>query len=91
MVRFHMRDDTCIIGVGTLYTDDIFSNGNYIIGCGASVWQPGSAPVRVLGVSGNLTGFDSRSANFQWWSKNDGDYANFSVTKVIGINRKENA
>lgn len=88
MVRFHMRDDSCIIGVGTLYTNDIFSNGNYIVGCAATVWQPGTHPVRVLSVSGNLTGFDSRSACFQWWVNNDGGYSDFKVQKVVGIGRK---
>lgn len=88
IVRFHMRDDTCIVGVGTLYTDDIFSNGDYIVGCGASVWQPGEAPVRILSVSGNLTGFNSTNASYQWWLKNDGGNASFKVQKVVGVNRK---
>ena len=86
-IQFHMKDDTCIVGIGTLYTDDIFSNGNYIVGCGASVWQPKSSPVRILSVSGNLTGFNSTNVSYQWWSKNDGGYASFNVTKVVGINR----
>ena len=86
-IQFHMKDDTHIVGVGTLYTNDILTDGNYIVGCAATVWQPNSSPVRILSVSGNLTGFNSNNVSYQWWSKNDGGFASFNVTKVVGINR----
>ena len=87
-IQFHMKDDTYIVGVGTLYTNDILTNGNYIVGCAATVWQPKSSPVRILSVSGNFTGFNSTNVSYQWWAKNDGGYASFNVTKVVGIGRK---
>jgi hypothetical protein len=87
-VEFHLSDDTIIRQVAILYPDDAV-NGNYIVGA-ASIWQPGTAPVRVLSVSGDMNNFSRTNASYQWWAKNDGGYSNFSTTpiKVIGIGRK---
>ena len=90
-VRFHMRDDTRIVGIGTLYVDDVFASGCYVISCGSTTWDYSQQiPVRVLSVSGNYTGFTTDNTCYQWWAPNDGGFASFPVTKVVGIHRIAN-